>query len=94
MTLQGFGESLELRSLRRGCWGNDDLAAAKQVGIDGEGAGAEQEDSSGHDGHIKGGKVYSTCAAVECGKPGRPTTDHDQEGNDRNDRSKKASQER
>ena len=40
------------------------------------------------------GRFPARCTAVECGKPGRPTADHDQEGNDRNDRSKKASQER
>jgi len=64
------------------------------VGIDGEGTRAKQEDRGGHDGHIEGGEASSDCAAVECGKPGRPTADHEQEGDERNDRSKKSGQER
>ena len=38
--------------------------------------------------------VAGDCTAVECGKPGKPRAGDDQEGNDRNDRSKKAGQQR
>ena len=40
------------------------------------------------------GMVAGDCTAVECGKPGKPSAGHDEEGNDRNDRSKKAGQQR
>ena len=64
------------------------------MGIDGEGTGTKQDDSGSHDDHVEGQVIAGDCTAVECGKPGKPCAGHDQEGNERNDRDKKASQQR